>query len=169
VLDRNISSRDGYTLPRKVDHLALTQKVVKTLIAEGAISDRKLARLVGTTSAKKVRQIAEIAGTAAYLLASDALSRVRPHHKREFEAVKQGFKIPRVIEIRNAPDIITIDAFPVYEARLNISKEVSEAVSESGVISPELKGKPLNVTLTKKFNERTRTEAHSSSPKQAGK
>ncbi len=143
-------------MPRKVNELALTQKLVETLIDEGTISDRNLAKRVGTTSSKKVRQITNIAETAMFLFTEHALAEISklPLHEGELEAVRRAFVIPRLIEVRDAPDIVTVESLPVYETRLKITNEVANAVTQSEVVQPEFKNRPLKVTLSKKFRDK---------------
>ncbi len=143
-------------MPKKVDEMAITRKVVSALISRGPASETKLARIAGTTSAKKVRQVAQIAGAAAYVLASHVLAELDKVHvdDKAREAVRRAIVIPNVIEIKDAPDVITLETMPVYEAKLKISQEVAEGVMQSGVVSETVKGKPLKVEIRHKMKEK---------------
>ncbi len=145
-------------MPRKVDDVQLTTRVVKSLISNGPASIRKLARLAGTTSPRKIRQIAKITAIASYLLADQAFREISklPLNEEQQKAIKRAMMIPNVIEVKDGQDIVDLEPLTVHETRVGISPEVEKAVFESGVISPAAKGKTLTVTFGKKPREAKR-------------
>ncbi len=130
--------------------------MVKALILNGPSSTRKLAKIAGTSSPKKVRQIAEIASTAGYYLADDTMKEISklPLEKDVLMSVENAIRIPHIIEVDGAPDIVTLEPMPVFKTRINISPEVEEAVSKSGVLSHAVKGKDVKVRFSRKLTER---------------
>ncbi len=145
-------------MPRMVDDVELTTKVVKSLISRGPASVRKLARVAGTTSPQKIRQIARITGVASYLLSDRAFREISklPLDEEQLKAIKRALMIPNVIKVKDGPDLVDLEPLTIHETRVGISPEVEKAVSESGVISLAAKGKTLTVTFGKKHRGVTR-------------
>ncbi len=143
-------------MPKKVDDSRITAKMVKALIVNGPSSTRKLAKIAGTSSPKKVRQIAKIASTASYYLADDTMKEISklPLEKDVLMSVENALRIPYIIEVDGAPDIVTLEPMPVFKTRINISAEVEEAVSKPGVLSHAVKGKDVKVHFSRKLTER---------------
>jgi hypothetical protein len=148
-------------MPSKVDDSQITAKVVKALIANKTSSTRKLAKLAGTTSPKKIRQIAEIAGMASFYLGDQMMKeieklRIKPE---VLQSVENAIMVPHVMEQKDGPAIITLEPMSVAKARVHISQEVEEAVSRPGVIPESVKGKTIKVQFSRKLTEKAAARA----------
>lgn len=153
-------------MPRKVDDSRITAKMVKELIVNGPSSTRKLAKIAGTSSPMKVRQIAKIAGTASYWLADQTMKEVSklPLERDVLNGIENAMMIPNVIEVKDAPDIVTLEPMPVFKTRINISPEVDEAISRSGVLSHMVRGKDIKVQFSKKLVAKARKAKQDNKP-----
>lgn len=149
-------------MPSKVDDSRITARLMKALIANKTSSTRKLAKIAGTTSPKKIRQIAEIARTANFYLSDQVMKEIEklPITPESMQSVENAIMIPQVIEQEDGPAIITLEPLPVAKARINISREVEEAFSKPGILPESVKGKNIKVQFSKKLVQKAMKAKH---------